>query len=374
METSEATPGGGVRASDLAEVATGLGPFATVYLTTEPEVENAAQKSLVHWQNARRDLSEAGAPDSVLEKMEQNVAHAHTLGPCLAMVADSEEVRHTEHGPEVPVRDRAWWGPLPRLTGMIEWRQNSPAHLIVLADRIGADLHSVGWGVPEIVTSAGGDDDPHRKVGPGGWSQRRYQERAENTWEENAEDVAAMVARMADAVDPQAIFVAGDVRALQMLRDELRDDLKPLVTEVSGGRSADGSLDQVAGEITKQLEILTGQQTMTLVERFREESGQGDRAAEGAAATLAALARAQVDTLLVADDADDERTAWFGPEAVHVAIKPSDLHALGVDDPTEARLIDVAVRAALGTGAGIRIVPAEVAPKDGIGAILRWSA
>lgn len=374
METSEATPRGGVRAPDLAEVAVRPGPFATVYLTTEAGIDNAAQRSLTAWKNLRRELADAGAPDVVLDRMEENVADAHQRGACLAMVADAEDVRHTEHGPVLPARDLAEWAPLPRLTGILEWRQSAPSYIVVLADRTGADLHAVGYGGLELDTSAGGDADPVRKVGPGGWSQRRYQERAENTWEENAEDVAAMLARMADAVDPSVIFVGGDVRALQLLRDEVRDDLRGKLDEIPGGRSPDGSLDEVAEEIDRRLEIVTGQESMALVERFREEAGQGDRAAEGVGPTLAALGRAQVDTLLVVEDADDRRTAWFGPEPVHVALQPGQLRALGVDEPSEARLIDVAVRAALGTGAAVRIVPAEAGPQEGLGAILRWSA
>jgi hypothetical protein len=38
----------------------------------------------------------------------------------------------------------------------------------------------------------------------------------------------------------------------------------------------------------------------------------------------------------------------------------------------QARMVDIAIRAAILTGAGIRIVPATKRLKDGIGAILRW--
>jgi hypothetical protein len=44
-----------------------------------------------------------------------------------------------------------------------------------------------------------------------------------------------------------------------------------------------------------------------------------------------------------------------------------------VDHPVEAPLVDVLVRAALGTSAGVRLVPADRAPTDGVGAVLRWS-
>jgi len=84
---------------------------------------------------------------------------------------------------------------------------------------------------------------------------------------------------------------------------------------------------------------------------------------------------AAVDVLLLApDDPDDLRTAWFGAEPTQLGTTAAEVKALGVDDPTEGRLVDVAVRAALGTGAGIRVVGAGAGLEGGIGAILRWSA
>ena len=73
-------------------------------------------------------------------------------------------------------------------------------------------------------------------------------------------------------------------------------------------------------------------------------------------------------------DPDDNRTAWFGREAIPVAERATDLTDLGVPDAQNGPLVDVAVRAALGTGAGIRMIPGAGGPTGGIGAILRWSA
>jgi hypothetical protein len=90
--------------------------------------------------------------------------------------------------------------------------------------------------------------------------------------------------------------------------------------------------------------------------------GRGRRwAVEGAAATLAALARGQVATLLLTGlFLDDRRTAWFGPAPTDVAADRDALVGLGVPDPVEGRLVDVAVRAALGTGAEVRVLdPAD---------------
>jgi len=92
---------------------------------------------------------------------------------------------------------------------------------------------------------------------------------------------------------------------------------------------------------------------------------------EGTAATFEALERAQVGTLLVHDDPDDERAAWFGPDATHAALDRQTLLDMGVGDPRQDRMVDVALRAACGTSAEIRIVPGGGSPREGIGAILR---
>jgi hypothetical protein len=76
--------------------------------------------------------------------------------------------------------------------------------------------------------------------------------------------------------------------------------------------------------------------------------------------------------LTVHDDPTDETQAFFGPEPHHIALDVSTLVDMGVTNVTEARLFDVMVRSALGTGADVRIIPKHGGPTDGIGALLRW--
>jgi hypothetical protein len=46
--------------------------------------------------------------------------------------------------------------------------------------------------------------------------------------------------------------------------------------------------------------------------------------------------------------------------------------ALNLGRPRQGRLVDAAIRAALATGAGVRVVPNAGPVNDGMGAILRW--
>ena len=184
--------------------------------------------------------------------------------------------------------------------------------------------------------------------------------------------MADELVRLVDHAEARLVVAAGDVRALQLLREELPDEVLDRLEVVEGGRSPDGSADGLVAEVDRLVERAVAQDTDRLLATFRQELGQGDQAVDGPDRTLEALAMAQVDVLLVHDDADDDRQAWFGPDPAHVAISEDTVAAIGVDHPRPARLVDVSVRAALGTGAGVRVVPADAAT-GGIGAVLRWS-
>jgi hypothetical protein len=373
MERTGTTPDVAVRAPDLAELVTAEGPFATVYLTTEGAVDNAAPRSELRWKQVRDALAEAGADAETLAAVDALVPDAHHEGQTLAVVAQAGQALHVAHAPEPPTRDVGRWAPLPSVGPLLEWRQMSPPHVVVLADRQGADLFGVRWDRPDVHGEAGGGEDPLRKVQAGGWSQRRFQQRAENVWEQNAEAVAIEVACLVQRLDARLVVVAGDVRAVSLLREALPREVAELVTEVDGSRSVDGSIDAVAEDAVRAVATVVARDTVSLLEKFREEKGQGDRAADGPARTVEALRGAQVEVLLVHDAPDDERQAWFGPDPTMIGLTADEVEALGATWVQSARLVDVLLRAALGTGAGVRIVPSAGGPRDGVGAILRWS-
>lgn len=373
MERTGVTPPGALTAPDLAEVLQAPGPYFTVYLTTEAGIDNAAYRSEQRWKTLRGELADSGAPEAVLAAVDPLVADAHQRGQMLAVIADAAGVLHVEHGQEAPPRDRVDVGPIPPLLPLLAVRQGFPAHLTVLADRTGADITLHRHGRPDVHREAGGDEFPIRRVNAGGWSQLRYQHRAENTWESNADDVAAEISALVDRHRPRLIVVAGDVRAVEMIQKALPATVAALVTVVDGGRAEDGSDAHFAEAVREQVTALVNKDIADLLGKFREELGQADRAADGPDETLAALTRAQVEVLLVADSPDDERTALFGPAPNQVGREPDTLRSMGVDDPGTAPLADVAVRAALGTGAAVEIVPAGDVPTGRLGAILRWS-
>jgi Bacterial archaeo-eukaryotic release factor family 2 len=386
METSEGFPPGAVDVSDLADIVKDAGPFLTLYLHTESKVENAAQRSLTRWKTLRGDLAHGDVPEALLDDVEALVPEAHLRGEALAVVATSDGIRHVEYGPSDGPNDVGVWTPLPTLVPLLRYRQSHPPMVVVLADRVGADLVTIRHGASDVEETVEGEDDPITKVAPGGWSQRRYQERAENTWEANATLVAEEVSSVVRRVDAEVVVVAGDVRAVGLLRQELPPDVVSLVREVSGERPSGGSGETIPDEAWRVRDEVVRAQTDALLSRLAEEVGQHDVGAEGAARTATAAVAAQVAVLLLAPSRSADRTLWCGPQPTQLATDRGELSRLGVE-PFEAPAADALIRAAIATDAGVRIVePSEPdgenhdesrqkrMPADGIGALLRWAA
>ncbi len=284
-----------------------------------------------------------------------------------------EDAHHRSHWPRLPFRELARWQALPSLGVVLDRRQEAPPHLLVVCDRQGADITAVRYEAGDVELEAGDVDPVGRKVNAGGWSQRRYQERAENSWEHNAKDVAEKVARLAQLVEARLVAVAGDVRASQLLRQELPRDVLELVREVEGSRAPDGAPTVAPEDLERLVAEVVAHDTKALVDKLAEELGQHDRGRGGLEGTMAALVAAQVQVLLVHDDPDDPRTAWFGDEPTTVAARRDDLAGLGPGALHEGRLADVVIGAALATGAGVRMLPSDEGVPEGVGAILRWS-
>ncbi|MCU1460960.1 MAG: hypothetical protein JWO37_1035 [Acidimicrobiales bacterium] len=380
MATAAGPRPAGLDAHALPDVAAAFGqpgPFVTVYLDVEPDVEDAAHRSDVHWKDVRKVLEEAGAPARALDAIAAVVPDAHFRGAAMGAVANGRGLL-LERSFEDPLKqDLARAASLPSVPPMIEEAQSEPTHVVVLVDRVGGDIVLVdakGDGRVISVDPERPDDPVIRRSKPGGWSQRVYQQRAMNRWKSDAEQVAEATARIATDARARVVILAGEPQAVHFFRESLPRGFTVELREIPGSRAAGADTDAMAEEVVRVVATAVAEDTVRVLEKFREERGQHDRAADGAEPTLAALAAAQVDLLLVHDDPADQRTAWFGPEPNMVGIDAETVQAMGVEEPTEGRLIDVAVRAAFGTGAATWIVPDHGGPAERIGAILRFAS
>jgi hypothetical protein len=363
-----------MRTTDIARVFDAAGPFLSLYMATRDDVDNTGRKVELLWKNARGDLQEQGVPESLLAAVDPLVPDSHLAGATLVVIASTDGVRWSGNLPELPVPEVvARWSALPTLVPLLAYQQSQLPHVAVLASRATAELAArtpADDGSDLVRVERERTPDLTRSA-PGGWSQPRYQHHAEVIWERNAAEVADVLTDLVDRVRPRFVAVAGDVRAVQFLRDKSPKRVRELM-EVVGGELA--SIDHVLEAAGQLVEATVERDTRELLDRFEEERGQGDLAAEGAKEVVAALASGQVATLLLIHQPADERTAWFGEGGQHLALDRDTLLAVGQRTPTEGRLVDVAVRAALTSGATVRVLsPDGRALGDGLGALLRFA-
>lgn len=349
------------------------GPFASVYFDTRV---TGRQEAWPRWRALADDLARHGTAPEVIDVLAaEALDRVPGPGPVALVAAGTDIVLAvTMSGADRP--DLAVVGGLPHVLPVLAWQQNHPAAVVAVVDRTGAELSVYPGGAAGAVHRVvNGPDDEIERNAPGGWSQARYQHRAEDSWEHNAVRVAEALARTLRNQEAHLLLLAGDVRALQYLGEHLPGQVRQEVAirRLAGGRSPDGSAARRAEQIADEVRAAVAEQTFALLDRLEEQRGPDGLAVDGATAVLEALARGRVRTLLLAPDTGAPRTAWYGPEGTDVSTQRAVVARTGAR-PREGRLVDIAVRAALLTRADVRVVPASDRrlPPDGIAALARF--
>ncbi|HST66286.1 MAG TPA: Vms1/Ankzf1 family peptidyl-tRNA hydrolase [Mycobacteriales bacterium] len=370
-----------IRLDTWSDLLTTPGPYATAYLDASRAKELGPQEVAGRWRALRSALSSQGADDATLDAMEAAVGgHTDVTGEHGQLLVASGGTLHLDGVlPGPPRREIAHYGPLPHLMPLAAQLAPLVPHVLVLVDRVGADV-TVHGPAGKTETTVEGDSSEVHKVSVGGWAQDRYQNRSENLWESNARQVAEVVESGVRRVAAEVVVVAGDVRARGALLNALGEHARSLVVQIEhGGRAEGGDEAKLTAAVEEAVARVAAERDKAVTDRYAEAAGRaasgvGDvLAVSGLAGTVAALRQAQVETLLVVDDAASDATAWIGPEPIHLALTETELIELGVREPVQDRLDAALVRAAAGTDATIvTLAPGQLDLADGLGATLRY--
>ena len=349
------------------------GPFISLYLNTEGASEDAPEELALRWRGMREEALKKGASGKVLGAIDAIVDGAHRKGNGLALFAAGDDIvlrRFLSRR----VADSITVGAAPRVLRLLEWQQDNPRYAVVLSDRTGAEIHVVSGHEIEDTTEVQGDPDrPIMKVQPGGWSQRRFQNRAENTWEANAKSVVDQLGKIVSAEAIEFVVIAGDVRSIQFITENVPQEIEATSFELS---TEPHQLEDIREELDKAAAAWNGQNLEQTLEKFREERGQHDLAVEGKSATFEALRKAQVDRLLISPGRVDDTAYFSRGDLTQASLDRRTLDDLGLDDIESADAADVLVRATFGTGARVVVIPEvgdEHGPREGVGALLRYA-
>jgi len=355
--------------SELAPLLTADGPFVTVHVSSESNVEQAADRYALQWKDIVRELSDRGVDERTRAAIEQ-ARGAHNEGASRFVVASAATgavalALSLDALPPQPLVDVA---PLPHLLPLVDELTTQVPFVVAVVDREGAEAWSSA-GTIEELDREGTVERPTTRG-----QARRAQRSTDNSWRGTEQDVAATVERMAREVDAELLLLAGETKTVAGVQAMLPATLQDKVVHVPGTRHADGSWPVLRQAIVDAVGRRSAMALMDLLADYAQERGQAKRACDGVADVVAALRKAQVQTLIITTGIGQHGTLLFGPEPTHLATTAQELRDLGATDVAEGPMVDVLLRAAIATGADVRLVPGELetAPQQGVGALLRY--
>ncbi len=365
--------------SFLEQVFAASGPYATVCADVTHTTENADTELDLRVRAVAERLTEQGAPEAVVEAVRARLlegnegGEAGTLkGRALVVAADGGVVLD-EALADAPTREIAEWSPHPDLLSVLRQLPGRVPHVVVVTDRVGADITYMGaTGEVEEEETVDGDGFQIRKVRVGGWAHHRYQHNVENKWISNADAVAEKIASMARRLGPRFVLVAGDVRARQILTDRASDVWKDLVVVMDeGGRAVGADREPVHRREAELVAEHEAREIADAVEKVEAAAAHG-LSVRGTEAVVEAIRKSQVETLVIGDEPVDEKLL-VGDEPLTLGVDQHDMDALGIHGtvvPHDRALL----AAAVASNADVVVVPRSAMP-DGVpvAAVLRYT-
>ena len=190
---------------------------------------------------------------------------------------------------------------VPHLYPLVRLIEQYPRYAAVVLDTNQARILVFGLGMIEQREEVKGVKT--RRSSMGGWSQARYQRRAENIHLHHVKEVVETLNRVVRDDNIQHVIVLGDQVVVSMLKEALPVHLNDKLIDV-------GRVDRHASEddiVAETLDILRQKDAATDREKVAELVGAwhgGGLGVVGPEATLQALLMGQVEELLIAATAD----------------------------------------------------------------------
>ncbi|MGX5656911.1 baeRF2 domain-containing protein [Geodermatophilus nigrescens] len=366
--------------SFLAPVFEAAGPYATVTADVTHNTETADTELELKVRAVAEELTEQGAPEAVVEAVRGRLLEGNdggeagtVRGRAVVVAADGTVVLDSALA-DSPRQQLTEWSPTPALLPVLRALPGRVPHVLVVTDRVGADITVAGVpGQADAEEQVEGDSFQIRKVPGGGWSHLRYQHNAEDKWVHNADQVASHITSIARRVQPRFVLVAGDVRARQILTDRAQDAWKDLVVSMDeGGRAAGADREPVERRAAELVAENEARDEADAVEKISSAGAHG-LAVTGTANVVEALRKAQVETLVLAEPADDEELL-VGGSPLELGVAQADVDALGVQEARSVPAERALLAAAVASDAGVVVVPRAAMPGDiPVAAILRYT-
>jgi peptide subunit release factor 1 (eRF1) len=245
-----------------------------------------------------------------------------------------------------------------------------PRYAAVLTDMNTARIFV--FGLDQVIGAEEVKGKKVHRVKVGGWSQARYQRRVGNAHQEHAKEVMERLVEIVRDDKISHIILAGDSVVIPLLQEQLPQEMVSMV-EVMRLDIHTSDQDVLTATLAK-LQEQEAKTTAEKVDRLMQQYRARGLAVAGPQETLEALAKGQVEELLISGalEASHPQT-----EEVQAILAPEIPDAEGVtasEEPRQASLPDLLVTKAKQTGATVTFIEdaALLESVGGVAAFLRW--
>lgn len=400
-------------------------PYLTVTLDWSVAGGNPARRTAEETRRSEPDRDDAGSYRPALNEMEKDLkALIESHGPrgetyeALQQSADritnwlqteldpaASGVYIVSHEPtgvfeatglNLPIDTSVNLDTVPRLYKLVRLVEDYPTYAILQADQENATLSFVTHGTRDRSVQLESSLYP-RKQQSGGWSQKRYQKRADERIEAFSRDTMEAVDKALKDTGVDVLIMAGSEVMMSALHNAMPERLEDIVFETVRMESV-VTPEQKIDQTIPLAEKAERQREQESVDRLKNAIGQGNIGAAGASEVVRTLQNGQVDSLVLCDTFAGNGWADYDMHVYGVGNLPTN-HPAGGDMTklVEVDLRDELVRLALSSGAEIDIIHSAMPVEDngdvrdaddkfpktqaateleemgGVGAILRYS-
>jgi hypothetical protein len=355
------------------------GPWCTAYVDAGTGTVDSLEAGDVRAGNTRAQLEAQGATSADIDAMEQALTPATGMpSPVSRFVlvhGGKAELNEVLPG-RLVLPERMVVEPVPDLLPLLKHQPEEFPYVVAEVSREHGEirLYRAGAGAPASVREVEGESEHIHKFHGGGWSELRFQHHTEDVWRRNADEVAGEIDRVASAGGARLIVLAGDIRARGLVRENLSEAGRALLSEVdSHTHTAGADSANLEDQVSQRVAEVWAEEQQAVMDRLAVQEGQANpEAAHGAGAVVHALQQGQVEVLILDDAALSRRTMLALDAEPWIATAKEEALAAGIlgEVPAPAALL----RAAALTDARVLLVPGPVLPEGvDVAALLRWS-
>jgi hypothetical protein len=371
----------------LSEVLRQPGPWTQVYIDDSVDTADPPQVVRTRRESVIDRLRRSGAPDADVAAVREILREPEPVPSpaCRFVLVRGGAVELHENLPGLPLEPEiVGHFAIPDVVPLLKHQPVAMSYVIAETDREGGEvrLYRVGQNDAETAEHYEGRTDSLHKPQAGGWRHDRFQHHVEEIWRQTQSELAKKVDDVVRRERPALLVIAGDIRARQLLENELSFESRAILSVQPVNTRAEGSDDEGLKEyVAQQVErILTGEKAKAL-EQLELHRGRGDNTVEiTKGAIVQALASAQVDTLLLDTNKLRDREVLALDAEPWIAVAPEE--ALGATVLGSVPAHCALSRAAILTDARIVFVDSNEDPDDpnpvvlpegaAAAALLRW--